>query len=86
MALDMLDKKILFELEKDASIPVSILAKRLKRSKEVINYRIQRLEREKILLGYSAIVDTAKFNYFTFRVYIKWQNITNDEKKENSNC
>lgn len=82
MKLDLLNKKILFELEKNSAIPVSMLAKKLKKSKEVISYRIKQLEKEKILLGCSAIVDMAKFNYFTFRIYIKWQNITQEEKQE----
>ncbi|MCF7866107.1 Lrp/AsnC family transcriptional regulator [Candidatus Woesearchaeota archaeon] len=82
MKLDILNKKILYELEKDSSQPASKIAKKLKQSKEVILYRIHKLEEEKILLGCSAIVDMAKLNYFTFRIYIKWQNMTEEEKQK----
>ncbi|HJX50293.1 hypothetical protein A3K73_06160 [Candidatus Pacearchaeota archaeon RBG_13_36_9] len=82
MKIDLFDKKIIYELEKDSSQPISKIAKRIKRSKEFVNFRINRLEKEKIILGYSAIVDMAKLSYFTFRIYIKWQNITMDEKQE----
>jgi len=80
MKLDLFDKKIIYELEKDSSQPILRIARKIKRSKEFVNFRINRLEKEKILLGYSAIVDMAKLDYFTLRIYIKWQNITQEEK------
>ncbi len=82
MELDLFDKKIIYELEKDSSQPVSKIAKKINRSKEFVNFRIHRLEKENILLSYSAIVDMAKLGYFTLRVYIKWQNITLEEKQK----
>jgi len=82
MKLDIFDKKIIYELEKDSSLPISHIAKKIKRSKEFVNFRIHRLEKENILLGCSAIVDMAKLGYFTFRIYIKWQNMTKDQKQK----
>ena len=82
MGLDLFDKKIMFELEKDSSKSVSEIAKRIKRSKEFVNFRIHRLEKEKRILSYSAIVDMSKLGYFTFRIYLKWQNMTEEQKKE----
>lgn len=82
MNLDLFDKRILFELEKDSSQPVSAIAKKIKRSKEFVNFRIHRLEKENIILGYSAIVDMSKLRYFTFRIYLKWQNMTAEQKKK----
>jgi len=82
MLLDLFDKKILYELEKDSSIPISILAKKLKRSKESVNYRINRLVEEGIIRNFTAIVDMSKLGYFTFRIYIKWQNVTLQLKKQ----
>ncbi len=82
MYLDLYDKKILFELEKDSSQSVSEIAKKIKRSKEFVNFRIHRLEKEKIILGYSAIVDMSKLGYFTFRIYLRWQNMTQEQKQK----
>ena len=82
MKLDVLDKKILYELELDSSQSNTSIAKKLNKSKELVTFRIHRLEKEKILLGYSAIVDMAKLGYFTFRIYLRWQNMT-DEQKQN---
>jgi DNA-binding Lrp family transcriptional regulator len=82
MELDRLDKKLIYELEKDSSQSVSELAKKLQRSKEVVSFRIRRLEKEGILLGSSAIVDMSKLGYFTFRVYFRWQNMTEAQRRE----
>ena len=58
MKLDILDKKIIYELDKDSSQRSSVIAKKLDRSKEIINYRIHRLEKERILLGIKEINDS----------------------------
>jgi DNA-binding Lrp family transcriptional regulator len=75
-------RNLIYELEKDSSQSVSELAKKLQRSKEVVSFRIRRLEKEGILLGSSAIVDMSKLGYFTFRVYFRWQNMTEAQRRE----
>ncbi len=82
MGLDKLDRDILFELEKDSSTPTNLLSKKLKKSKDVISYRINRLKKEGILRSCTAIVDMARLGYITFRVYIKWQNMDDSMKRK----
>jgi Lrp/AsnC family leucine-responsive transcriptional regulator len=82
MQLDTVDFRILYELERDSSQPLTAIAKRLRRSREVVAYRIQRLQEERILLSCAAIVDMAKLGYFTFRVYIRWRDMISTEKQE----
>ena len=82
MVLDYVDKKILYELEIDANISLTTLAKKLKHSKEMITYRMQRLQREGILTNCTAIIDMAKLGYITFRIYLRWQNTTARQKEE----
>ncbi len=72
--LDDWDRKILYELDKDASVHLKALSRAVGRSKEFIHYRIKRLEKEKVINGYTAIVDMSKLGYFTFRIYLKFQN------------
>ena len=81
MNLDKLDRDILFELESNSSIQTNFLAKKLKKSKDVISYRINRLKKEKILRSCTAIVDMTRLGYIIFRVYIKWQNMDEEMKK-----
>jgi len=78
--IDLFDKKLLYELDKDASQSLSVLAKTIKRSKQFVLYRMNRLEEEGVIQGYSAIIDMSKLGYFTFRVYLKLQQLTVTEK------
>ena len=43
MKLDLKDKKILFELDKNSRIPLSKLAKKIRLSKEVVFHRLNNL-------------------------------------------
>jgi len=80
--LDLYDNKLLYELDKDSSISLSALAKKLRRSKQFILYRMKKLEEVGIITGYHAIVDMSKLGYFTFRVYFKFQQMTKEDGKE----
>jgi DNA-binding Lrp family transcriptional regulator len=78
--LDNTDKRILFELERNARITDSALAKLVKKSKDSVRYRIKKLEEEKIIIGYRTWIDYSKLNYRTSTIYLNLINIP--EKKE----
>ncbi len=78
---DLYVRKLLYELDKDSSISVAELARKLRRSKPFILYRMKRLEEEGIVTGYHAIIDMSKLGYFSFRVYFKFQRMTEDDGK-----
>ena len=80
--LDSKDKQILLELDKNARITYSQLAKRVKVSKQVARYRVERLEKQEYIKGYYSIIDTSLLGYITFRVYLKWRSITPKLKKD----
>jgi len=58
--LDDLDLAILAELESDARITVSELARRLGNPNSTIRDRIRRLEEDEVIRGYTAIIDSRK--------------------------
>ena len=58
--LDKIDLKILNSLQRDDRIPLAELADNIGIAKSTLSYRIKRLENEKIIVGYKAIVDPAK--------------------------
>ena len=74
--LDYYDKKILFELDKNARITTSSLAKKIRKSKQFVDYRIKKLEQEKIIKGYTSVIDYSKLGYISMRIYFKLHNIT----------
>jgi DNA-binding Lrp family transcriptional regulator len=82
VALDDWDRKILYELDKDASVTLKNLSRKVGRSKEFVFYRLKRLEKEKVINGYTAIVDMSKLGYFTFRLYLRFQNADDDRINE----
>lgn len=79
--LDAIDKRILFELEKNARISDVALGKIVKKSKDAIRYRIKRLENEKIIRGYKTWIDAAKFGYKTATLYFTLLSLPERRKK-----
>ncbi len=63
MKLDETDEKILKNLMVDARLSARQLALRLGMSTVTVLSRIKKLEKEKIILGYTAIIDHEKLGY-----------------------
>ena len=82
LQLDNLDKRIMYELDLDARIPASKLAKKLLKSKETINFRINRIIQNKVLKGFYTIFNNSKLGWYYYKVYIKFKNTTPEKEKE----
>ena len=80
--LDLRDKKILSELEMNARVSHSFLAKKLQTSKQVIKYRIEKLEKEGIIQGYNAIVDLTKLGQTIYIIYLKLFRLSSTKEHE----
>ena len=72
--IDIIDKKILYELDKNARIPDTQLAKKIRKSKESVRYRIQKLKEKGIIKGFSIWIDPTKLGYITAKIYISLSN------------
>ncbi|MGV8150194.1 MAG: Lrp/AsnC family transcriptional regulator [Candidatus Woesearchaeota archaeon] len=79
--LSQLDKKILFEMDHQARTPLSIIAKRLHTSIQVIKYRLEKLQKENIIQGYYADINSSKLGVAIYVVYFKFQNMNEDTEK-----
>ena len=82
LKLDLKDKKILFELDKDSSSSLSIIAKKVKLSKEVVFHRINRLVKEKVLLKFHTVPATYRFGLTAYKVYLRLSNISKENFDE----
>jgi len=80
--LDARDRAILYCLDKDARQSISSIAKQVKLSKEVVNYRIKNLMKREIVQNFCAIVDSSKLSRVIYRVYIRFQNVDVEKEKE----
>ncbi len=82
VSLDAKDKKILYELDLSGREFISTIAKNVGLSKEVVNYRIKRLEERGIIEGFHAIIDPSKTGHRIYRLHIKYQNVVPEKEKE----
>ena len=80
--IDLIDRKLLYELNWNARQTHTALAKKLHVSKQVVSYRIKQAEKRGIIMSYHAVIDWRKLGYNAIRVYLKWQNINLDKEKE----
>lgn len=80
--LDMLDRRIMYELDLNSRISASKLAKKLQKSKETINFRIKRLLKDGFLKGFYTVFNTSKLGWHYCKFYIKFKNITPEKEKE----
>lgn len=81
MKLDDLDKKILFELEQDSRQSNSSISRKVGANKNLVNYRIERLEKKGVIKGYSWISNQVLLGKISFGVLISFKNINLDDEK-----
>ncbi len=65
------DLRILAELERDARQPLSQLARKLKISQQLLNYRLQSLQRKGILFGFYTMINFTMFGYSRYRMMVR---------------
>ena len=82
MNLSIKDKKIMYELEKNARNPNSEIAKTVGLSKDTVGYRIKQLEKKGIIRGYRTLVDSTKLGYNLFRIYLQLIDVSEKELTE----
>ncbi|MCB9358404.1 AsnC family transcriptional regulator [Candidatus Woesearchaeota archaeon] len=77
--LDLIDKKILAELDKNCRIPSSILARKVKKSRQTVEYRINKLVERGIITSFNAAFNPHKMGYKIYKVYLKLRNLPEDK-------
>lgn len=76
------DKEMLFELSLNARMTITELARKVKLSKQVVSYRLNLLEKNKVILGYYAITNVYMLGKTHYRVFIKYQNMSSEKEQE----
>ncbi len=75
-SLDKRDYQILFELDSHARQSISDIARKTRLSRDVINYRITRLEEMGIIKGYFTVINFGVLVSHIVRLYVRLQNTT----------
>lgn len=79
--MDAKDKKILSELSNNSRIPLTQLSKKVALSREVINYRLKKLEK-KVIKKYSSQINLEVLGFQRTGCYISLQNCSTNKEKE----
>lgn len=82
MKLDAKDRQILYELDLNARQSDSEIAKKCRLSREVVAYRINRLQKEGIVRGFLTILNHHALGYLCFRVFLKFRDVSGEQDKE----
>lgn len=79
--MDLWDKKILYELDKNGRVPITQIAKKINKSKSFIKYRIENLIKDGIVLDYTLVIDTSKLGYQTYDIFLQIFSKNSNENK-----
>ena len=77
--MDKIDTNLLRILIENSRIPVTLLAKKLKVSREVATYRLNRLNKERIILDFVTEINIEKLGFVGAAVFV---NVKSTRQKE----
>jgi len=80
--LDVKDRKILYELDLNCRQSNAQIGKKVGLGRDVVAYRIHKLEEEGVITNYWTVIDTFKLGYNVFRVYLNFQDVSREEKQQ----
>jgi len=80
--LDSKDKAILYQLDLNSRQSYNQIAKKVRLSREVVQYRIKQLEKKEIIKGFQTLIDVSKLGYLNCRFFIKFQYDTPDKENQ----
>src|SRR3990167_8919131 len=79
--LDLIDRKILAELDKNCRVPNSVLAKKVNKSREAVKYRIQQLQKQGVIERFITSINPNRLGFYMFKAYLKLENIPEEKEK-----
>jgi len=82
MLLDKKDKRIIYELDKNARQPLSNIAKIVQLKRESILYRLKKYFQEGLIRNYLTVIDMSKLGFLHYKIYLRLHNITENQEKE----
>jgi Lrp/AsnC family leucine-responsive transcriptional regulator len=80
--LDKEDRLILNELVQDSRKKIIDISKKTNLSVDVVNYRIKKMEKQKIINGYKCLFNMEKLGLITTKAFVYFKNINQERKKE----
>ncbi len=82
LKIDLKDRKILYELDLDARQSLTQVGKKVGLKKDVVSYRIKRMQDEGVINNFLTAINTFKLGYHVYRIYISFQYVSLNKKNE----
>lgn len=79
--MDLLDKKILFELDINSRLTYSQISKKLNQSQETIRYRVKKLIENKVIKFFISSINGKKLGISYYQLLIKLKNLNFENRK-----
>jgi Lrp/AsnC family leucine-responsive transcriptional regulator len=80
--LDLKDRKILYHLDLNCRQSNTQIGRKVGLSRQVVEYRIKRMEEEKVIKNYYTVIDAYKLGLMFYRYYINLQTVSKKKKQE----
>jgi Lrp/AsnC family transcriptional regulator len=80
--IDVKDRKILYELDLDARQSLTQIGKKVGLKKDVVSYRIKRMQDEGIIKNFWTAINTFSLGYQVYRIYINFQYVSAQIKEK----
>ncbi len=80
--LDLKDRKILYEIDRNCRQSNAQIAKKVGLSKQVVNYRINKLQKQNVIQKYVAQLNIPKFGFLSYKVMLQLQNANPEKEQE----
>jgi DNA-binding Lrp family transcriptional regulator len=77
--MDRIDRLILSELMQNSRMPIKMIAKKIKASREVITYRLNKLVKDKVVLNFTTEINYKKLGFLAGSIYL---NLSEERQKE----
>ncbi|MBS3075239.1 Lrp/AsnC family transcriptional regulator [Candidatus Pacearchaeota archaeon] len=82
LKIDKIDRRIIYELDINARIPVTQLSRKLHLSREKVNYRINNLIKRGIIRKFVTMINPVKLGYSVYKMFFKFQNLEKEKEKQ----
>lgn len=79
--IDRVDAMILAELDRDCRIPATRLAKKVKKSRQTVEYRINNLRKEGIITSFNAAINPHAIGLKLYKIYFKLRNLPEEKQR-----
>lgn len=79
---DLKDRKILYQLDLNCRQSNTQIGRKVGLSKEVVNYRIKRMQDQGVISYFWTAINSLKLGYYAFRIYINFLDVSPETKNE----